>query len=154
MLPITLKRGGLVARPHAWNPWSGFEGFSADLERFFGWSVPDWLGDPEYPAVNLYSGDDEAVITAEVPGYDAEEIEVTVAGGALTLRGSRESEEASDGEAYRRRERHRGSFTRVVKLPFKVGEKGVTAEFKDGILTVKLPRAAEDKPKRIEVAGA
>ena len=152
MLPIALKRGGLVARPHAWSPWSGLDGLSLDLESFFAWGHPDWFDKPAYPAVNLYSGDDEAVVTAEVPGYGAEEIEVSVAGNALTLRGSREREEASEGETYRRRERSGNSFSRVVKLPFKVGEEGVSAEFKDGILTVQLPRAAEDKPKQIEVA--
>jgi|AP95_1055475.scaffolds.fasta_scaffold07292_5 HSP20 family protein len=151
MLPITLKRGGLVARPHAWNPWSGLEDFGFGLERFFAWGVPDWYEEPAYPAVNLYSGDDEAVVTAELPGYSAEEIEVSVAGNALTLRGSRASDEASEGEAYRRRERRGNSFSRAVKIPFKVGEKGISAEFKDGILTVKLPRADEDKPKKIKV---
>lgn len=152
MLPIALKRGGLVARSHAWSPWSGLDGLSLDLESFFAWGHPDWFDKPAYPAVNLYSGDDEAVVTAEVPGYGAAEIEVSVAGNALTLRGSREREEASEGETYRRRERSGNSFSRVVKLPFKVGEEGVSAEFKDGILTVQLPRAAEDKPKQIEVA--
>ena len=49
MLPIALKRGGLVARPHAWSPWSGLDGLCWDLERFFAWGVPDWFDNPAYP---------------------------------------------------------------------------------------------------------
>ena len=114
MLPIALKRGGLVARTHAWSPWSGLDGLCLDLERFFAWGVPDWFDNPAYPAVNLYSGDDEAVVTAEVPGYGAEEIEVSVTGNALSLRGSREREEASQGETHWRRERIGFLDARVV----------------------------------------
>ena len=55
MLPIALKRGGLVARSHAWSPWSGLDGLSLDLESFFAWGHPDWFDKPAYPAVNLYN---------------------------------------------------------------------------------------------------
>ena len=144
MLPITFRRTVPTRGVSKWSPFS-------ELERLFGWSNAGFFaspGDQSSPLVNVYGGEDEVVVTTELPGYDAKDIEVSVEGDRLSLSGSSES---SDDKTYHRRERVSGKFARSVQLPFGVGSNDVSAEYKSGILTVKLQRAAEDKPKKIEV---
>jgi len=107
----------------------------------------------EFPAVNVWTADDKAVLTAEVPGVDPKAIELTVANDTITIRGSRETEKAKDGETYRRQERGSGRFVRSFALPFAIESGKVAAECKNGILLVTLPRAEADKPKTIAITA-
>jgi HSP20 family protein len=106
---------------------------------------------PGYPALNIWSKEDGLTVTAEVPGVTAENIDISVIGENLTLSGERKPDEVQDGTRYHRQERGYGRFTRSVQLPFPVDVKKVEATFKDGILLIHLPRAEEDKPKKIVV---
>jgi HSP20 family protein len=107
----------------------------------------------EFPAVNIWTGDDKAVLTAEIPGVDPEVIELTVRNDTITIRGTRDAETAKDGEAYLRHERGSGRFVRSFALPFSVESEDVSAEYKNGVLQVALPRAEADKPKRVTIAA-
>jgi len=107
----------------------------------------------EFPAVNVWTGGDGAVLTAEVPGVDPKSIELTVANDTVTIRGSRETEKAKEGETYLRHERGAGRFVRSFALPFAVESGKVEAEYKNGILQVTLPRADADKPKTIAITA-
>lgn len=107
----------------------------------------------EFPTVNVWTNEDEALLTAELPGMDAEDIEVTVKNDTVTLRGEREMDDLKEGETYLRRERGAGSFARTLRLPFQLEGDKVKAEYRMGILQLTLPRAATDKPKRITVAA-
>jgi HSP20 family protein len=105
----------------------------------------------EFPAVNVWSADDNAVITSELPGVGAEDVDISVIGKTITLHGSRKSEEACDGECYHRRERWQGQFTRTIELPYLIDAEKVEARFNKGILQVTVHRAEADKPRKIAV---
>ncbi|MFZ0544229.1 MAG: Hsp20/alpha crystallin family protein [Candidatus Promineifilaceae bacterium] len=104
-----------------------------------------------FPAMNLYTGDEGVILTAELPGVEPDDLEITVLGETLTLSGSRNVGDAEEGAKYHRRERSQGQFTRTVELPFRVDNGGVDAKFTNGVLHVVLPRAEEDKPRKIQV---
>lgn len=105
-----------------------------------------------YPPVNLWSDTDEAILKAELPGLNREDITITVQNNMLTLEGNRKLETLKEDEDYHRRERGYGNFKRTITLPFSVDNDMVTAKVSNGILTVNLPRREEDKPKKISIS--
>jgi HSP20 family protein len=107
-----------------------------------------------FPAMNLYAGEEGVILTAELPGMEADDLDITVLGETLTLSGSRNMEEMEEGAKYHRRERGRGDFTRTVQLPFTVDSERVEAKFSNGVLHVMLPRVEEEKPRKISVNPA
>jgi HSP20 family protein len=103
------------------------------------------------PALDLYEGKDEYVIRAELPGMQKEDIEISLHNGALSISGERKGgEDSEEGEAHRR-ERFFGRFQRTLELPKPVMSDQVKASYKDGILTITLPKTEEAKPKQITV---
>ena len=104
-----------------------------------------------YPAVNVWTNEDGLVITAEVPGVNPDAIVISVVGETLTLSGEREPEVLTEGVRYHRQERGHGKFNRSIQLPFPVNVNEVEATFKNGVLSVALPRAEKDKPRKIAV---
>lgn len=107
-----------------------------------------------FPAMNLYSGDEGVILTAELPGLEPEDLEITVLGETLTLSGSRNMGDLEEDVKYHRREREQGEFTRTVELPFTVDSEKVEAKFNNGVLHVMLPRVEEEKPRKISVSPA
>jgi HSP20 family protein len=105
----------------------------------------------EFPALNVYASADDAVVTAEVPGVDPESLDVAVEDDVLTIRGTRPEPATTDGRTWHRRERGHGDFLRSLTLPFRVESDRVEADYSRGILSVKLPRAEADKPRKIQV---
>jgi HSP20 family protein len=129
-----------------------FEWFFGDYEPFRAW---DAMSPPQFPAVNIWQGDDEVFVEAELPGMTEQEVEVTVAGNELTIKGTRPEFEVKEGSIVHRRERGYGPFSRVVRLPVEVDESGVKAEFRSGVLTITLPKAEVARARHIPVkAGA
>jgi HSP20 family protein len=108
---------------------------------------------PAYPAMNVWTGEDGATVTAELPGVKAEDIDISVRNDSLTLRGSRERETLGEGESYHRRERRFGSFSRTFQLPFQVESDKVDAKFENGVLSISLPRSEAEKARKIKVKG-
>jgi HSP20 family protein len=104
--------------------------------------------------MNVWTNEESAVITAELPGVNSEEIDISVVGDTLTLSGNRQLEELGEGDKYHRRERSYGKFTRTFELPFLVEADKVEAVFEKGVLHISLPRAEADKPKKIAVKTA
>ena len=128
------------------------EAFNREVGRLFN---GNWYSaSDEYPALNVKSNEDEVVVVAELPGFDPGDIEIAVEANTLILRGSRESEELKEGEAYHRRERWSGRFERAIALAFEVDSDKVEAEFRQGELVIKLPRAEAHKPKKIAIKAA
>lgn len=107
-----------------------------------------------YPAVNLWTSEEGVVVTAELPGVPLEDLEISVVGDTLTIKGNRPVDTPTDGTTYHRRERGSGRFTRVVQLPFRIEADEVSATMKNGLLNITLPRAHVDRPKTIQVKGA
>jgi HSP20 family protein len=105
----------------------------------------------EYPPVNLWGNENEAVVTAELAGVNPDSIKVTVAEGLLTLEGERKPEETAKPETLRFRERGYGKFLRTIRLPFDVEADRITARYEKGVLRVVLPRREATKPRRIDI---
>jgi HSP20 family protein len=105
----------------------------------------------EYPPVNAWLGEGDIIVTAELPGVDPGKVDITVVGDTLTISGLREAEPLKEGESYHRQERGHGRFTRSLQLPFHVEVGKVEARYDRGILRMTLPRAEEDKPRKISV---
>jgi HSP20 family protein len=105
------------------------------------------------PAVDIYhAGNTEIVVKAELPGLAREDIDVSVEDRTLTIRGQRRREEGIADEAYHRVERQYGAFSRSFTLPADVDSNGVRADYRDGVLTVRLPRREEARERQIQVA--
>lgn len=105
----------------------------------------------EFPKINIWVDSETAVVTTEIPGLAAEDIDISVIGKSLTLRGLRKEEDLKEDEAFHRRERSSGQFSKTVDLPFNVQADKVDAGFSKGVLRITLPRAEADKPKKITI---
>jgi HSP20 family protein len=115
----------------------------------FGRGGPTTTG--EFPAVNIWTGEDDALLTAELPGIDPKELEITVKNNTVTIRGTRQPETAGEGRTALRKERGAGTFVRSFSLPFHLDAAKVSAQYQKGVLQVMLPRSEADKPKKISV---
>ena len=107
---------------------------------------------PEFPALNLWTSPEGAVVALEVPGVAAEELDITIRRDTITVRGDRPAEQTDDRTVVLRQERMTGAFTRTIVLPFGVDADKCTAKFEHGVVTLTLPRPENDKPKQIKVA--
>jgi HSP20 family protein len=103
------------------------------------------------PAMDLYQNKDNVVAVVELPGMGKDEIEISLHDGTLTISCERRKE-SSNGERAERNERYVGKFRRSIALPTRVEASKVSATYRDGILTVTLPKAEEAKPKQIQVS--
>jgi HSP20 family protein len=106
-----------------------------------------------FPSVNLSETTDGYVLTAEVPGSSRDDLDVSVEGSRVTLSGKR-SIELPEGASVHRRERPEGSFRRTVNLPAPLDAEKAEARYVNGVLSVRVPRAASHQPRRISVAGS
>ncbi|MCX7846900.1 MAG: Hsp20/alpha crystallin family protein [bacterium] len=124
-----------------------------EINRLFAGTV-DSLRTPRFPAVNLRQNNEAVILEAEVPGVDPAQINVTVQRDTVTISGSRPAPQTAEDDVIHRQERFSGEFTRTFELPCRVDENAVKATYKNGVLTVTMPRAPEDKPKQIKVITA
>lgn len=137
-----------------WDPARELAGMEVDrLNRMFS----DWYGEPFArgwtPPVDIYETDEhQVVIKVDLPDVKREDINVTFEQGVLTLRGERKFEEETHREQFQRRERYYGAFSRSFTLPNSVDPTRISAAYKDGVLTVRLPQREEARPKQIEVS--
>jgi HSP20 family protein len=133
--------------------WKEFSALSSRLNRLL--DTPhedssDFLGTWN-PSVDIFDKGGEVVIHAEVPGMKKEDIDVRVENNVLTIRGKKERRDEVKEEGYYRTERQYGSFSRSFSLPTTVEVSKIAAEYRDGVLTLRLPKAEEAKPRQIEV---
>jgi len=136
-------------------PWGDMDRLQREMNRLFEpVARPAGRGPDNFPAANIWTGEDEALLTAELPGVDPDKIEVTVKDDTVTIRGSREQGNLKEGESYLRQERGVGNFVRAFALPFHVDGEKVTAQYQMGILQLTLPRREQDKPRKITVSAA
>jgi HSP20 family protein len=122
---------------YLWQPWSIFD----ELQRTM-------VGSSEWPHFDIEDSEDETVLTADVPGMREDDLEITVQGSLLIVRGERK---ASDGR-YLRRRRFYGSFERQFQIGDAYDLDHVRAHIQDGVLTIKLEKAAKAKPRRIPLS--
>jgi HSP20 family protein len=138
-----------------WFPFFDVGKTLEEMDRMFG-----QMGQPlgvrsvprgTFPAINIYEQDDGVVLMAEVPGIKPEQLDLTVLGDAVTLKGQRQEKDLPDGERFYRRERPIGSFARTVTLPEAVNPDSVKAEYRDGVLKVHMEKAEQAKAKKITI---
>lgn len=132
--------------------WREMDRLQREMNRLFESSLGESARRaPRFPAMNVWASDEEQVVTAEVPGMNPKDINVNVSGDMMTIEGVRQAEEYLEDVRYHRRERGTGDFKRTIQLPFPVDADKVEAKFKNGVITIRLPRAEADKPKRITI---
>lgn len=144
-------------RLKVWEPNRGFRPFHRDFDRFltdFGWGLQPAEGLDEgtwAPKVDIYETDNAYVLNAELPGLTKEEINIDINNNTLTLKGEKKFEEKVEKDNYVRVERSYGTFQRSFALSEDVNAEAITANYKDGVLEVTLPKKEEAKPKEIKV---
>lgn len=135
--------------------WKEFNSLSNRFNRMFDVAPreenTDFLG-AWSPAVDIYDKGGEVVIHAELPGMKKEDIDVRVENNVLTIRGKKERNEEVKEEGYFRTERSYGTFSRSFSLPTTVDVSKIGAQYKEGVLTLSLPKAEEAKPRQIDVS--
>lgn len=132
----------------SWEPWSEMRQLQRQMNHLFD---RHYGGASEFPPVNIWSGEDDIVLTSEIPGVKADDLDISVKGNILTLKGSRKIDEPEGDRAWHRRELSDGAFERSWRLPFSVDADGIDARLENGVLKLTLPRAEKDKPKKIKV---
>jgi len=120
-----------------------------DMNRLFA-EMPR-TGGQEYPAINVWGGEHDYILTAELPGIDPARLDISVVGDTLTFKGSRDFETLKEGETYHRQERSGGRFSRILQLPFQIDAGKVTAKYDNGVLKLTLPKTAAEKPRKITI---
>ena len=124
--------------------WNGFNGLSIHAER-------SNQNMPTHMALDIAETDEEIIVTAEMPGINEKDIDVTVEGDNLTIKGEKKAAAEEEGKRFHRVERCYGSFGRSIRLPSDVKLDSTKASFKDGVLQVVLPKSEEEKPRKIDV---
>jgi HSP20 family protein len=109
------------------------------------------LGQMEYPAVNISEDDKNITVEAELPGMDSKDIDISLQNNMLVLQGEKKFEDEQSQGNYQRIERSYGSFSRTIPLSSSVDEDNVKASFKNGILTVTLPKQEKAQGKKIAI---
>lgn len=140
-------------------PWTGMTSLRKDMDRLFDrFGEPAWPQMPTLaewePTVDVSEDKDAVTVKAELPGVEQKDIAVSLQDGVLTIKGDKHAEKEEKGKQYHRVERSYGSFYRAMRLPSAVEAGKVTAAFKDGVVTITLPKAAEAKGTTIPVKAA
>lgn len=110
-------------------------------------------GDGFTPALDVHETADDIVVTAALPGVKADDVEITMTGQDLQLRGEIKADEKVERDQYIYRERRYGSFSRSIQLPVRVEGDQAQATFEDGVLTLRIPKAEEVKPRHIRISA-
>jgi len=146
---IAMRKGLLV-----WRPFEELERIRRDFDRL----MEEFIAKEEpaervfAPALDVYETDGEVVVKAELPGVKKEDVEVLVRDNNLIIRGEKKEEKEEKTETYHRVERVYGKFERVVALPAEVKLEGVKAEFKDGVLEIRLPKEKTSREAKIGIS--
>jgi HSP20 family protein len=135
----------------AWNPWQELNRLRDEFEQVWPMRATTHNGRKRFPLLNGWEGKETFVITAELPGLDLENIDISVKSDSLTISGKREQAPLSEGESKLRQERWSETFERHVEFPFEVDPQKAEATYERGVLTVTLHRPAEQLPKKIAV---
>ncbi|MGA8224547.1 MAG: Hsp20/alpha crystallin family protein [Candidatus Acidiferrales bacterium] len=138
-----------------WEPFRNLSTLQDQVNRLFETNLPGRSDSSDLttwaPAVDIYETENELVIKADLPEISEKELDVRVENNTLTIRGERKFEEKVKEDNYLRIERTYGSFSRSFSLPNTVNTEAIKADYKNGVLTVELPKRAEMKPKQVKI---
>ena len=138
-------------------PFRGMTATQNQFDRFLREAFSPAAGEGEVstrtwaPPVDIYENGDNLVLKAELPGINPDDVEIRVEDNTLYLKGERKFEKEVKEQSYHRVERSYGAFTRTFSLPNSVDADKVTANYKDGVLTLTMPKKEEAKPKTIKI---
>lgn len=134
---------------NSFDPWREMERIQRDMNRIFNraWCAERGI----FPTVNIWTNPESLIVTAELAGYEPGDIQLSVERDLLKMRGKGSQAEPKEGEHYHRHERGCGEFERAIRLPYGVEANKVEAKFANGILSITLPRAEAEKPRKIEI---
>ena len=138
-----------------WDPFQQLAEMQREVDRILGRTQHN--GDATHawlPVVDIEQTKDAVVLKFDLPGMKREDVSIEVEGRTLTVSGERKEETEEKHEGYYSRERSIGRFSRSFMLPENVEESKIEAKFKDGVLIVKVPRSAEEKPRKISIKPA
>jgi HSP20 family protein len=137
-----------------WEPVREMMTLREAMDRLFDDAFTRPFGSPtngNTPAIDLYQTNDSVVVKAALPGFTADEVQLSVTGDVLTLKGEFHQNNDVKEATYHLREQHYGSFERSVMLPTEVDSEKAKAEFENGVLTVTIPKSAQARPKTITI---
>jgi len=141
--------------PGDWDPFGPLRHVQREMDRLLGRGLPGEsrrIGGGPYPPVNVLNGPDDVVVQCEVPGLGREDLDLSITGETLVLKGTKRPPVGEDEKVrFHRRERGYGDFNRTVVLPDKVEADTVEAKLEAGILTIRLPKSDAARPKQITV---
>jgi len=144
-----------------YDPFRDLRSLQDEVNRLFSTNLNRVFGDDEgiargawNPHVDIYENKDQIVIEAELPGMAREDFDLSFENNVITLRGERRFEKKDEADNYHRVERSYGSFARSFTLPPTVSGEGITAEYRNGVLRVTLPKREEVKARRIEIQSS
>ncbi len=143
-----------------YNPWNSLQRVHSDLDSLFKY-WPNYDADDDsthvmstwMPSVDIKDEVERYILTADIPGVNAKDIDITMENGVLTIQGERNIHPEDEGKDYLRTERIQGKFYRRFSLPDTVDGEGIHAKSKDGVLEVIIPKQEKAKPKRITVSS-
>lgn len=132
------------------DPYALMRTMLRDFDRF----TPTRTAESVFPALNIWQGDDAVAITAELPGVEATDVDISIKDNVLTIAGERKAPQVPEGARWHRNERGYGQFTRAIRLPFAASDDKVEARMTNGVLRIAVGRPEEDKPKKITIKAA
>lgn len=130
-------------------PWQRLREMEREMSRLLG--DDSGARRASFPPVNIYTDNDGATVTAELSGVDQQDLDLSVHGRTLTVRGERKTPANNENEHWLRQERVFGQFSRHIDLAFDIDPERVEAIYRDGVLKIRLRRAESDKPRQIAV---
>ena len=154
---MAMERWGPRRGLMPWRPFGELDEIRRRFEDF--WPLWPSLGRFPFetegwaPAIDMYEKDDKYMVKAELPGMKEEDVDVSVVGDRLTIKGEKKAETEVKEENYYRSERSYGSFFRSIDLPSDANPDKIEANYEDGILEVEIPKAAGVKPKKVTVSA-
>lgn len=129
--------------------WRNFDELNEAITRSF--LDQGSVRSTHFPQINVYNREDEAYVQAFLPGVKLADLDLTAKENILTIKGTRRVEELAEGTKVHLQEMDYGDFTRSLQFPFLIDSEKITAQFKDGVLGILVPRREDDKPKRIHI---
>jgi HSP20 family protein len=134
------------------SPWGFVNGLSREVDRLLQQPTDRVANDSNWvPRVDIRETEDAFVLTADVPGVNPDDLDITLEDDILALKGSRNFERESQAGGYHRVERSQGAFQRQFRLPESVATDGLSADYRNGVLSVTIPKQAKPEPHRVQV---
>ena len=136
--------------PGAWSPFDELRSLQREMNRLFD-GYEGGYAMSRFPALNVWGNGDNVIVTAELPGMETDNLDISVVNNQLTIKGERKADKPAADAVCHRCERSGGTFVRTVRLPFAVESDKVTAKYENGVLTIVMPRHEATRPKQIEI---